>query len=196
VPIFAEQRYNDINPSYTDIIPINKSGTYFLSGNCEFYHIKNRYENNSNAPMKIKAPEQAGTYLGIAEKDGNFVLPPVKLAVTAGDPTSIHLDTANSTVPNLSFEVKLEMQDRFGNFVENNTAAAIVEFDNAKENVTLFNGRGSINLTAPEKTGIYKIKAQSRYGISEKILKLLTKSLLKLVIPALTAQELKRRWIR
>jgi subtilisin family serine protease len=175
VPIFAEQRYNEINPSYTDIIPINKSGTYFLSGNCEFYHIKNRYENNSNAPMKIKAPEQAGTYLGLAEIGGNFIPIPVKLVVTAGEPTSICLDTANRTVSNLPFEVKLEVQDKFGNLVENDTATAVIEFNGTTKNVDLVKGKNSINLTAPEKTGIYKIKAQSRYGISEKDIEIIDK---------------------
>jgi hypothetical protein len=41
--------------------------------------------------------------------------------------------------------------------------------------VDLVKGKDSINLTAPEKTGIYKIKAQSRYGISEKDIEIIDK---------------------
>ena len=58
--MFAEKRYNDINPSYTDIIPINENGTYFLFvmnpyGRLELYHMKSRYECNSSVPMKNKS---------------------------------------------------------------------------------------------------------------------------------------------
>ena len=178
--IFSEKRYDGIDPSYTDIIPIHRNGTYFLfvmnlHGGLELYHLKNRYDANASIPMKIKAPEQAGAYLGIAEKDGNLIPIPVKLVVEAGEPTSISLDTANRTDPNLPFEVKLEVQDKFGNLVENDTATAVIEFNGTTKNVDLVKGKDSINLTAPEKTGIYKIKAQSRYGISETDIEIIDK---------------------
>ncbi len=175
--MFAEERTYGISPTHTDIIPIHKRGTYFLSGNCEFYHMKNRYENNSSAPMKIKAPEQAGAYLGIAEKNGSLIPIPVKLVVMAGEPASICIDTANHTDPNLSFEVKLEVQDKFGNLVENTTTATL-EFNGAERNINLIKGMGSINLTAPEKTGTYKIKAQSQYGIAEKDIEIIDNALI------------------
>jgi hypothetical protein len=146
-----------------------------LYGGLELYHLKNRCDANASMPMKIKAPEQAGTYLGIAEKDGNLIPIPVKLLVEAGEPTSISIDTANCTDPNLPFEVKLVVQDKFGNLVENDTATAVIEFSGTTKNADLVKGRGSINLTAPEKTGIYKIKAQSRYGISEKDIEIIDK---------------------
>ena len=178
--IFSEKRYDGIDPTYTDIVPIHRNGTYFffvmnLYGGLELCHLKNRCDANASMPMKIKAPEQAGTYLGIAEKNGNLIPIPVKLLVEAGEPTSIFLDTANRTDPNLLFEVKLEVQDKFGNLVENDTATAVIEFNGTTKNVDLVKGKDSINLTAPEKTGIYKIKAQSRYGISEKDIEIIDK---------------------
>ncbi len=167
--IFGESRNDDINPSYTDIIPIRKEGTYFLrnfGGQCELYHMKDRYEGNASAPMKIKAPEQSGVYLGIAEMDGNLIPVPLKLVVTTGEPISIHLDTVNRTGRNLLFEVKLEIHDKFGNLVED-TVDVTVEFNNTTKNVDFIKGRGAINLTAPDKTGIYRITAQSRHSIAE-----------------------------
>ncbi|MFB3765160.1 MAG: S8 family serine peptidase [Methanotrichaceae archaeon] len=180
--IFAEKRYDGINPSYTDIIPIHKKGSYFLFimnpyGRLELYHMKNRYENNSSAPMKIKVPEQAGVYLGIAEKDGNLNPVPVKLVVEAREPVSVCLDAMNRTDRNLPFEVTLKVQDKFGNLVKN-TATVAVEFNGATKKVDLVKGIGSINLTAPEKTGIYKIKVQSRYGVTEKDIEIADKALI------------------
>ena len=67
----------------------------------------------------------------------------------------------------------------FGNLVEN-TTNAIVEFDNAKENVSLIKGLGSINLTAPDKAGRYKIKAQSKYGVAEKDIEIADKALIEM----------------
>ncbi len=182
--IFAEKRYDGIDPSYTDIVPIRKNGTYFLFvmdpyGRLELYHMKSRFEANTNAsaPMKIKAPEQAGTYLGIAEKDENLIPIPVKLTVDAGEPTSICLDAVNRTDRSLPFEVTLKVQDKFGNLVENTTTAA-VEFNGATKKVDLVKGIGSINLTAPNKAGRYKVKVQSQYGIAEKDIEIADKALI------------------
>ena len=169
--IFAKQRY-DINPSYTDIIPIHKKGTYFIYsvnyyGCLEVYHMKSRYTCNSSTPIELKVPEQAGIYLGIAEKNGNFIPVPVKLVVDAGDSTSIHIDAANHSACDQIFEVKLEVQDKFGNIVENTTTAA-VEFNDDVKKIELINGVGSINFTAPCKMGVYKINVRSSYGTVEK----------------------------
>jgi hypothetical protein len=179
--IFAEKRYDDINPFYTDLIPIHKKGTYFLLvmnpyGRLELYHMKNRYENNSSASIKIKVPEQAGAYLGIAEKGGTLIPIPVKLTVEAGEPTSICLDAVNHTDRSLPFEVTLKVQDKFGNLVENTTTAG-VEFNDATKKVDLVKGIGSINLTAPNKAGRYKVKVQSQYGIAEKDIEIADKAL-------------------
>jgi hypothetical protein len=181
--IFAKQRY-DINPSYTDIIPIHKKGTYFIYdtnyyGRLEVYHMKSRYVCNSNTPMEIKVPEQAGVYLGIAEKNGNLNHVPIKLIVDAGDPTSIHINAVNHSARNQIFEVKLEVQDKFGNIVENTTNTA-VEFNDDVKKMKLINGMGSINFTAPGKTGIYKIKVQSSYGTVEKDIEIANEDLAKM----------------
>jgi len=182
--IFGEQRFDDINPSYSDIITIHKKGTYFfmlVDPEChlEFYHMKNRYNISSSEPTKIRVPKLAGKYLGIAENDGKFNPLPVKLLVESSEPASVCLDAVNRTDRSLPFEVKLEVQDRFGNLVEN-TTNAIVEFDNAKENVSLIKGLGSINLTAPDKAGRYKIKAQSKYGVAEKDIEIADKALIEM----------------
>ena len=180
--IFAEVRSDDINPSFTDIIPIHKRGTYFIScycESCEFYHMKNRYEGNASAPMKIKVPEQAGVYLGIAEKDGNLIPIPVKLVVEAGEPTSVNVDTVDRIGCDLPFEVILEVHDKFGNLVED-TVTATVEFNNATKNVNLIKGRGATTLIAPEKTGIYKINAESIYGIAEKDIEIADKAVIQI----------------
>ncbi|OPX77974.1 MAG: Pyrolysin precursor [Methanosaeta sp. PtaB.Bin039] len=169
--IFGEQRYNDINQSYTDIIPIDKMGTYFLSGNCEFYHLKDRYKTSINESMTIKAPEQSGTYLGIAEKDTIPIPIPVTLLVEPGDPVSIGLKFDNITERNQSFQVELELQDRFGNLVEK-AAEATIEFGGVSQKVRLVNGLGFINLTAPPSDGIYQIVTKSRYGVTETEIKI------------------------
>jgi len=145
----------------------------------EFYHMKNRYNISSSEPTKIRVPKLAGKYLGIAENDGKFNPLPVKLLVESSEPASVCLDAVNRTDRSLPFEVKLEVQDRFGNLVEN-TTNAIVEFDNAKENVSLIKGLGSINLTAPDKAGRYKIKAQSKYGVAEKDIEIADKALIEM----------------
>jgi subtilisin family serine protease len=170
--IFAERRNDNIGSSFIDIIPIHKKGTYFLfvmnpSGRLEVYHLNGRYESNSSAPMKIKAPEQAGEYLGIPERNGILIPVPVKMVIEAGDPASIRLEARNRTGANLLFEVTLKIQDKFGNLVENTTTAE-VKFNGAARKVDLVDGIGSLNLIAPNMAGSYKIEAQSQHGRAER----------------------------
>ena len=174
--IFGKRRYDEIDTSHTDIIPIHKSGTYLLLmnnpyGRFEFYHLKNRYQAKANGLIDIKSPERSGSYLGIAEKDGNLIPVPVTLLVEPGEPVSIGLNFDNITERSKSFPVDLELQDRFGNPVEK-AAEATVEFDNVSQKVNLVNGSGYINLTAPHKYGTYQIKAKSSYGVTEREIKI------------------------
>lgn len=176
--VFGESRNDAISPSYSDIIPIHKDGYYFIRNfgdQCEFYHMKDQYQ-NTDAPMYIIVPEKAGVYLGIAENYGNFIPIPIRLVVEAGEPASVHIDNVNHNDRNSPFEVKLEVQDKFGNLVEE-TATAVVEFNDVTRNVNLIRGRGSINLTALEKTGMYKVKVKSVYGIAENYIEIIDEAL-------------------
>ncbi|HOT06712.1 MAG TPA: S8 family serine peptidase [Methanotrichaceae archaeon] len=168
--IFSE--YRPVMRAYPsmDMVKIAERGTYFLLnfGKCyRFYHLKATDQRATGESMKIKAPEQSGSYLGIAEKDGILIPVTVKLLVEPGDPVSIGLKFDNITERNQSFQVELELQDRFGNLVEQ-AVEATVEFDNVSRIVNLDNGLGVINLTAPTRYGSYKIVATSRYGVTEK----------------------------
>ena len=165
--IFAERRVDYINQPYTDIISIRKNGTYFLFGSgIEFYHMKDRYEGSAGAPMKIKAPDRAGAYLGIAEKDENLIPIPVKLTVDAGEPVSIHVAAPERIGCNMPFDVMLEVYDRFGNLIED-TVNTTVEFDNMTNNIEVIKGNATTTLTAPGAVGRYKINAYSLYGAAE-----------------------------
>jgi len=80
--VFAERRDGYISPAYTDIIPIPRNGTYFMVGlEGELYHMTERHDKDLNGSIEIKAPETEGTYIGIAEKDGNLLYIPVTLIV-------------------------------------------------------------------------------------------------------------------
>ena len=87
--VFAEFREGYISPSYTDIIPVSRNGTYFMVNlEGKLYHMTERYEKNLNGSIELKAPETEGTYIGIAEKDGNLLPIPVTLIVEAAvEPT-------------------------------------------------------------------------------------------------------------
>jgi len=170
--IFGEQRFDDINPSYSDIITIHKKGTYFLmlvdpECHLEFYHMKNRYNIISSEPTKIRVPKLAGKYLGIAENEGCPISIPVELFVNAGEPASLLLSAPNCTTTSMPFDIEFEVQDRFQNPVEENITA-LVEFCNATKTVEIIEGNSSVSLTAPDKAGIYEIKAQSQYGVVDK----------------------------
>ncbi|HOT06709.1 MAG TPA: S8 family serine peptidase [Methanotrichaceae archaeon] len=174
--IFGDRRSDEIDPYHTDIIPIHKKGTYLLLmnnpyGRLEFYHLKDRYMAKDGQTMVIKTPEQSGSYLGIAEKDGILIPVTVKLLVEPGDPVSIGLKFDNITERNESFQVELELQDRFGNLVEK-AAEATIEFGGVSQKVRLVNGLGFINLTAPPSDGIYQIVTKSRYGVTETEIKI------------------------
>jgi subtilisin family serine protease len=170
--IFGEDRYYEINPSYRDVIPIPKKGTYFLMSmnleeHLEFYHFKNKYNISPIEPMKIRVPEQAGKYLGIVEMEECFISTPVELVVEPGEPAYLLLSAPNRTSPRMPFDAVLEVQDKFQNPVEENITAT-VEFHNATKTVELINGKASISLTAPNKEGIYDIKAESKYGLTDR----------------------------
>ncbi len=174
--IFGEQRFDDINPSYSDTIPIHKRGTYFLMlayPECymEFYHMKNKYNISSSGSTKVRVPEHAGKYLGIAENDGCIISTPVELVVNAGEPARLLLSAPNCTTLGMPFDTELEVQDEFGNPVEENITA-LVEFYNTTKTVEIIRGNTSVSLTAPDDAGMYDIKAQSRYGVVDKDIKI------------------------
>ncbi len=166
--IFGEQRFDDINPTYSDLIPIPENGTYFFMfpyPDCplEFYHMKNRYNFSSSGLTEIRVPEVVGKYLGIAEHDGFLIPIPVELFVDAGEPALLRLSAPNYTGPNMPFDIKLEILDMYQNPAEENVTA-LVKFHNATNVVKIHKGSGSISLTAPDEEGTFKIEAQSRYG--------------------------------
>lgn len=180
--IFSEERLGGIEPMFTDIIPLHKRGTYFLSGyceSCEFYHMDNRYHCNASAPITIKAPEQSGVYFGIPEINGNLISVPIQLVVEAKEPVSIQIDMVNITGRNSPIEMKLELQDEFGNLVEDNITA-MIEFNDATRNVDIVTGRGAVTLTAPDKIGLYKIKISSIYSVIEKDIEIADKPLIEM----------------
>jgi subtilisin family serine protease len=170
--IFGEDRTDKINTSFRDMIPIYKNGTYFLMSmdleeNLEFYHMKNRYNVSHSVPTKIRAPEKAGIYLGIAEDEGCFISIPARLIVEAGEPAYLQLSAPNRTSNGMPFIAELELEDKFQNPVEENISAT-VEFNNDIKTVELIKGKASIRLTAPKNEGRYDIKAQSRYGVTHR----------------------------
>jgi subtilisin family serine protease len=167
--VFAESRFDIINPFYTDIIPISRNGTYILVDFVgEFYHMTDRYELNDSLITEIEAHEKAGVYSGIAEKDGNLLPVRINLVVEHGEPASLHMSSVDRIGCNLPFDVNFKVYDAYGNVVADNTTAT-VEFDNTTNSVRIVNGVGLITLTAPAKTGAYRIKLNSTYGFAEKV---------------------------
>jgi len=116
-----------------------------------------RYELNDSLITEIEAPEKAGVYSGIAEKDGNLLPVRINLVVEHGEPASLHMSSVDRIGCNLPFDVNFKVYDAYGNVVADNTTAT-VEFDNTTNSVRILNGVGLITLTAPAKTGAYRIK--------------------------------------
>ena len=150
------------------MIPLSRDGTYILTDfEGDFYHMKNRYALNDVTPIEIKAPEKAGTYLGIAERDGNLLSHPLRLVVEPEVPSSLHMSSLDHIGCNVPFDVDFELCDAYGNQVAENTTAT-VELDGTVNNVQIVNGVGSVILNGPDVAGIYKIVSSCPYGSAEK----------------------------
>jgi len=175
--VFADLGRTQVEPTYTDVISIIRDGTYFLRGyGIAFYHLKEQYELNSDNATEIRAPEKAGTYLGLAVKNGVAIPVPITLKVMAKDPASIDFVVPERTKPNSSFEAKLEVIDSYGNLVDVDSVAE-VEFLSKSNSLEIMVGEGFINLTAPEEPGMYKIKAECKYGSIEKEVQITTEAI-------------------
>ncbi|OPX79937.1 MAG: Pyrolysin precursor [Methanosaeta sp. PtaB.Bin039] len=188
--VFAESRNDIVAPSHEDTIMISDNGTYILIDFVgEFYHMKDLYRICDDAPIEIKAPEKAGRYYGILEKNGKHLPVLQEMVVEPGEPVSISVYSLDRIGCNVSFDVSLKIFDSFGNLASGDTEA-IVEFNEISQRVKVIKGIGSIRLTAPGETGQYMIRCKGQYGSAEKAIEITDEAIIEIVDIDLSDQDI------
>ena len=167
--IFREVGGRNLVAGIGDAAILPYDGNYFIEGLMGKYSLFNGRIAKEGEKITFEAPKVPGAYLGIGERDGNFLPMRVFLNVSAGDPAKIEAAAKGRVFPNRDFTAVIRTVDACGNPAKSD-AEAVVVFGKTSKTLKLSNGEALVTFKAPKKEGKQTLKITSRFGTAESLI--------------------------
>jgi translation initiation factor IF-1 len=162
--IIRDLRADALVPDRGMTIVLPHDGTYFLTDFAGTLALLTHRWPAQGGKVSIPVPTQAGTYIGVAEKNGQPAPGEVTLTVQAAAPRRVDVKPRSACVRGRSVDVDFQALDAF-----DNPAAADVEATVAlrgmEQKVQMLQGKGRVRVQCPDEEGDFTVTARTPLGL-------------------------------